>query len=114
MEGTFQDFVISRCRELRDEGERGANAAQDSQWQTFFNIVLAPNPALTNSQRDMIAFDYDMHKGRVTVAVRYALLYYFNKRLRLDGFKQLDDPKQSPIVVVNCEDFIAALKTVMA
>jgi hypothetical protein len=114
MEDKFKDFIISRCRDLRGEGEPGADAAEDTQWRTFINVVLEPNPALTESQRHTIALDYDMPEGRAIVAVRYALLYYFNKRLRLDVWKHLDDPKESPIVIVNREEFDVAVKAATA
>jgi len=111
MESTFKDFILSRCRDLRGEGEPGAEAAQDREWNTFFEVVLEPNPALTESQRHTIALDYDMRKGRIIVHVRLALLYYFNKRLRLDVSQQLDNPGESPLVVVNRMEFEQALQS---
>jgi len=50
-----------------------------------------------------------MPDGRVTVPVRIALLYYFNKRLRLDEAKTLDDPAIAPIVVANRDEFDQAV-----
>ena len=46
--------------------------------------------------------------------VRKALLYYFQKRLRLDVADKLDDPHEMPVVVANRADFDAALGEAMA
>ena len=37
-----------------------------------------------------------MSDGKVAVTVRYALLYYFNKQLRLDVAEYLDGPLERP------------------
>ena len=41
--------------------------------------------------------------------MRKALLYYFQKRLRLDVADKLDDPHEVPVVVANRAVFDAAL-----
>jgi len=41
----------------------------------------------------------------IAVSVRKASLYYFNKRLRLDVAKVIDDPKETPVVVLNQKAF---------
>jgi hypothetical protein len=51
------------------------------------NVVLEPNPELTEGQQRAIALDYGMSDRTLTVSVRYALLCSFNKRLRLDTIK---------------------------
>jgi hypothetical protein len=54
-----------------------------------------------------------MIDGILTISVRRAMLYYFNKRLRLDAAPSLDEPHESPLVVKNRDDFIAALAGAM-
>ena len=50
-----------------------------------------------------------MEKGSVIIQVRCALLYHFNKRLRLDVAKYLDDPEETPVVIANQDEFQRAL-----
>jgi hypothetical protein len=50
-----------------------------------------------------------MKAGRVAVPVRKALLYYFEKRLRLDGISALDGPHETPVVITNRDEFARAL-----
>jgi hypothetical protein len=52
-----------------------------------------------------------MEDGRVVVPVRRAMLYYFSKRLRLD--LGAGDPRETPVVVSNREEFDSALSEAM-
>ena len=113
MEGKFKDFIISRCRELRGEDAPGAKASDDHQWLAFFDVILKPNPELTRTQREAVALDYEMHDGFATTKVRCALLYYFEKRLRLD-IEGKDRPAEKPVVIHNRDDFIKARDAAMA
>jgi len=110
LEQRFKDFILSRLLDLGKEVVPEKFADDDVDWQTFFDVVLIPNPKLAPSQRETIAHDYEMTDGRVRIPVRRALLYYFNKRLRLDVAEYTDDPKESPVVVENKKEFVAALR----
>jgi predicted DNA-binding transcriptional regulator YafY len=105
----FKDFLLSRCLEARGDAEPGAPAADDVFWNESFMVVLSPNPALSQNQRTVVAQDYDMKGGQVSVPVRKALLYYFEKRLRLDGVSALDGPHETPVVIANRTEFAQAL-----
>lgn len=82
----------------------------DCQWVSFFDVSLIPNPKLSKSQQETVALDYNMKNGEVRIPVRRALLYYFNKRLRLDIADRVDDPKETPVVVANRPEFEEALR----
>ena len=71
-----------------------------------------PNPTLSSEQQNVIAQDYCMEYGQIAISVRKALLYYFNKRLRLDVAKAIDDPKETPVVVLNEKAFYDVLAEV--
>lgn len=108
IDGTFKDFVLSRCRELRADGMAGAPASDDRNWLTMFDVHLIPNPELSESQQKTIAMDYGMRNGRITIPVRCALLYYFEKRLRLDAGSKKDRPAEKPVIVANWKEFVEA------
>jgi predicted DNA-binding transcriptional regulator YafY len=105
----FKDFRLSRCLEARGDGEPGAAPGDDVFWNETLLVVLSPNPALSQNQRAVVAQDYDMQGGRVAVPVRKAPLYYFEKRLRLDGISALDGPHETPVVITNRDEFAHAL-----
>lgn len=106
----FKDFILSRCQETRSPAEQGALPSDDTDWTNYFAVGLCPNPRLSQSQQDIIAEDYAMEGGEAVVPVRRALLYYFNKRLRLDVADRFDNPREAPVIVKNRDAFDAALK----
>jgi predicted DNA-binding transcriptional regulator YafY len=97
----FKDFLLSRCLKTDEERPSDATAVQDKYWNERFSVVLVPNPALSHEQQEIVAQDYCMEYGQIAVPVRKALLYYFNKRLRLDIAKEKDRTKETPVVVLN-------------
>jgi WYL domain len=112
----FKDFLLSRCWGTRAEGAPGQAADQDKQWSTYFNVELVANPLLTDSQKCAIELDYAMINGVSTLAVRYALLYYFDKRLRSDiavkqAYGAKGDPREVPVIVANWDEYVAALQS---
>lgn len=112
IERTFKDFIISRCLRIGKMGPPAADAAADADWMTFFTIVLIPNPKLSKAQQATIERDYGMIESRCELRVRHALLYYLDKRLRLDVAEQQDRPKETPIVVANKKEYAAILKKI--
>jgi hypothetical protein len=114
LEKRFKDFVLSRFLAVGEFVAAGLSASQDEEWITFFEVVLIPNPKLSTNQRETIAMDYEMENGRLCISVRLALLYYFNKRLRLDIAEQFDNPKETPVIVANRVEFSQKLKSVSA
>ena len=110
----FKDFLLSRCLETRGQAEAGATPEDDVFWNETLAVLLSPNPALSKSQQQIIAQDYEMTGDDVSVPVRKALLYYFQKRLRLDGISALDEPQQTPVIIKNQDEFANALAEAMA
>ncbi len=104
---SFKDFILSRVRGLRGEGQPGAGPADDRDWNTTFDVELEPNPLLSEGQRAAVAWEHAMQKGHVTLRVRHALLYYLRRRLRLDV--DYDSPAETPIIVANRVKFDQAL-----
>lgn len=108
----FKDFLLSRCLESREAGEAQAKASDDRQWQETIEIKLRPNPKLSESQQKIIASDYNMKNKYLLLTLRKSLIYYFNKRLRLDVAEALDDPQEAPVVVADQDGFEKALAEV--
>lgn len=103
----FLDFILSRCLGAQDLGLQASSQADDTMWNDHFSVLLCPNPSLSKSQQQVVADDYGMTDGRVAIPVRRALLYYFNKRLRLDITG--DRTSEAPVVVSNRAEFDIAL-----
>jgi predicted DNA-binding transcriptional regulator YafY len=105
----FKDFILSRCLDVRVVDESVTPEIEDPHWESSFTVDLIPNPLLSPSQRAVIAQDFLMSEGHASITVRKALLYYLNKRLRLDVADRLDDPREVPVIVANRDAFDAAL-----
>ena len=112
IERVFKDFIISRCLQIGQMGEPLAEASMDTSWSTFFKLILIPNPKLSKAQQTTIERDYGMKDGRCELRIRRALLYYLDKRLRLDVAEKQDRPKETPIVVANRVEYDATLKEI--
>lgn len=110
LDSRFKDFVLSRCYEVRNFDVLGATASEDIRWNNFFTVILEPNPLLSPAQKKAIAMDFSMSNQKLSLSVRQALLFYFNKRMRLDILKFDNDPAQNPVVVVNRAEYEKALQ----
>lgn len=113
----FKDFLLSRCCGARNETSPGARADDDTHWSTHFEVRLVPNPRLSDAQRKAVELDYGMQNGAVILPVRYALLYYFDKHLRIDLEPDTEkyrrpDARSTPVVVANVAEYKVALASV--
>ena len=97
---------------IGEMGEPLSNLSEDAAWSTFFEVTLIANPKLSFAQQATVQRDYGMQAGRSVLRVRRALLYYLNKRLRLDVAEKQDRPKETPVVVANRAEYDAALNEV--
>jgi hypothetical protein len=109
LEERFRDFVLPRCLKAGDDRPQDVSSESDRNWHEFFGVVLIPNPKLSPSQQKVVAQDFRMEGGSISIAVRRSFLYYFQKRLRLDVGPILDDPRETPVVVKNLQAFSKAI-----
>jgi len=109
LEDKFKDFLLPRTLSARTPGEAGAAAEADWLWQNYFDIEIGPHPALTESQKRVVAKDYGLSDGKGTLSVRYAMLFYVLKRLGLLGDAEKEDPRRQHIVAINKYDVQTAL-----
>jgi len=105
----FKDFLLSRCLSARDQHENNIDIPADTTWNQYFDVLLTPNPKLSDNQRNVIAWDYGMPDHQLKIPVRKALLYYFEKRLRLDISDRIDKPQETPVIILNRKEFDEAL-----
>lgn len=106
----FKDFLLPRFLETKNEGDPSAEASADSVWHEFVEVMLVPHPQLSPSQRRVVAMDFGMEGESINVRVRLALLYYFLKRLNLEGDAEKRAPREQHVVLGNKNDVRAALK----
>lgn len=102
----YSDFVLSRFRSVEDvEGKASHTIAGDDLWNETTQIVIIPDPKLTQPQQQIIAADYGMQDGQLIIPVRKALVNYALQLYRVD--KENKDPLVQQIVVEeSCRDVI--------
>lgn len=106
----FKDFLLPRALKARAPGEAGAAGQEDRLWCEWFSVVICPHPALTESQKMVVAKDYGMSDGKCVLSVRYAMLFYVLRRLGLLDHPEKQDPRRQHIVLHNKKDVQDALE----
>jgi hypothetical protein len=107
---TFKDFLLPRFLDARDDGEPLGEASADYVWNETASVVLVPHPQLSEGQKRAIALDFGMEGDSIAIPVRLALLYYFMKRLNLEGDLERRPAREQHVVVSNKAEVRAALK----
>jgi hypothetical protein len=110
LDRTFKDFLLPRFLETKEDGVPGASPNADGPWNEFIEVELVPHPELSKAQRRVVALDYGMDGESIKIAVRLALLYYFLKRLNLEGDAERRAVREQHVVIANKTDVRAALK----
>ena len=99
----FKDFLLSRIIETRGNQPSNVGAEADIDWNESVVLDIGPHPDLSETQQMVIALDYGMREGKVSIPVRRALLYYALKRLGLDTEHTARRPQDQQIVLLNQE-----------
>ena len=106
----FRDFLLPRILGAKDPGNAGRPDAEDELWRDRFAVRIAPHPDLGPQQQAIVARDYGMVDGTTVLEVRYAMLFYFLKRLNLLGHPEKLPVRSQHIVVANRSETDEALR----
>ncbi len=98
---TFKDFVFARILDIGESKPHAIDPAADRAWSESVTVTIAPHPGLSQGQRRGVELDYGMQNGERAIEVPKAFLYYFLKRLGLDGEPARKRPQDQHIVLVN-------------
>lgn len=79
----YLDFILGRITEVEPGLEAGKTGEDDVIWHRIVPLILAPHPALSESQQRAIARDFGMKDGTLAVQCRQAFLFYTLRNLRL-------------------------------
>lgn len=78
--GLFKDFNLSRIDvneiELIKITNSKSEVKHDQAWNNEVEVILIPNPSLSQDQRGIISMDFNMNNGELSVYCKEALLLY--------------------------------------
>jgi predicted DNA-binding transcriptional regulator YafY len=91
----YRDFVLSRFRgDYAFEGNAEYTADQDELWQARVDVIIQPDPRLSEAQKRIIELDYAMENGQRCLSTRAALVTYLLQRLRIDLYQTTAEAQQ--------------------
>lgn len=87
---SFRDFVLSRFRNEPDLlGPSENTRKHDLDWNKKISVVVKPNPYLTRDQQVIVAEDYGMVDGTLSIITRKALAHYYLRQMSITLDEQL-------------------------
>lgn len=101
----YRDLVLSRCRgdaELLDVSEHTKD--DDRVWHTQVDLIFAPDPRLSEAQREVIVHDYQMENGQLHITTRAALVDYLLKEMQVKTQYLEGTPEAQQLILVNPRD----------
>lgn len=105
----FKDFVLGRIASASIVSESDIDINNDHKWFNYAEVVIGPNPKLSEAQKDIVAMDYGMIDFELKIKCRIALLYYLMKKLGIyhNGSDRAGEEQQ--IVAINFDEISAAM-----
>lgn len=99
----FRDFVVGRILEAGPLAAPMVDPSDDFDWHTSIELVLTPDPSLSEKQRRGVEIDYGMKAGKASLMCRRAMLFY---TLRSLNFESNGKPRKGErqLVIANLDD----------
>jgi len=105
LRNNFLDFVLSRFRSVEYDGNEAMHTEkEDVKWNTLVDLILAPDPRLTDTQKQALEKDFNMKDGQLIVKARGALVKYTLDDLQIKTKMLEADPQAQQLVCVNYSD----------
>ncbi len=77
----FRDFVLGRVLATRGVETTTIDPAADSEWNTFVDVLVTPNPSLEAEQRKAIGAEYQLPEDlELTLKLRESMLFYLRAK----------------------------------
>jgi len=107
---SFKDFVLGRIASAVMGSESDIDGNSDHKWLNYAEVIIGPNPALNEAQKNIVAMDYGMTDFELKFKCRIALLYYLTKKLGIDRNGSDRAGEEQHIVAINFDEIQAAMR----
>ena len=100
----YRDFVLTRFFGIPEPLEVAALLPPDESWEKRVRLNFKPDPRLSPQQQDVVANDYGMTDGRLTIEVRASLAQYLLQMMNVDPHIIHADPRAQQIIIENLDE----------
>ena len=104
----FRDYNLNRIRVVDDSRPSSVDPALDFEWMHTMNLVILPNPALSQERQAAVAAEHGMTDGRLVWPCRLSLSFYLMSEHNLDVEPGLLKPEKQQIVLQNRDEVTQA------
>lgn len=102
--GEFLDVDIHGASAAGAEGRPEVDPSLDFEWVHRIDLVIAPNPDLTDERRAVVAARHAMVGGRLVRPCRLSLIPYLVAAHDLDVEHGILSPERQPLVLLNAAE----------
>ena len=79
----YKDFVLGRFFDIVESISPSSEVPVDTEWETFIDVVIGPNPDFSMNKKMIIESDYQMDNGEAKIRIRKSQYFYLKRRLNL-------------------------------
>lgn len=80
----YKDFVLGRFFDIVESKFPSSEVPVDTEWETFIDVVIGPNPDFSMNKKMIIESDYQMDNGEAKIRIRKSQYFYLKRRLNLN------------------------------
>lgn len=107
----FRDYNLFRIDQAGEISGAVIDSALDFEWMHEIDLILAPNPALSEGQQAALRGEYGMTDGRLVVTMRLSQTFYLMTEHNFDVEPDALPPGKQQLVLLNRDEVINARKT---
>lgn len=104
----FRDYNLNRIQAARVGGPAKVDRSLDFEWHHTIDLVIIPNPKLSEERQAAVEYEYEMFEGCVRVNCRLSVSFYLMSEHNLDVEPDVLSPFKQQIVLENATDVVQA------
>lgn len=104
----FRDYNLNRISAVTDHRSASIDPALDFEWVHKINLVILPNPGLSEERQAAVVSEHGMTDGRLIRPCRLSLSFYLMSEYNLDVEPGVLKPEKQQIILQNRDEVTQA------
>lgn len=104
----FRDYNLNRIGMVKRVQPAFLDAQLDFEWGHKINLVIVPNPELSNERQAAVAAEHGMVDGRLILPCRLSVSFYLMSEFNLDVEPAVLKPEKQQIILQNRDEVTQA------